>query len=193
MANRLSEVMLHDIFLAIWFFLPAGAANVAPIFAAKVPFLKRFSAPLDGRRMFRDQRLLGDHKTWRGLVVGIVAAALVLWIQQLDVTRSVWLASATSEIDYAHLNVVLIGPLFALGALGGDAVKSFFKRQSGIKPGISWLPFDQLDYILGAALITLPFAILPLAVYIWAVVLWLLIHLVSAFIGYHLGLKEQPL
>ncbi|HEX5285728.1 MAG TPA: CDP-archaeol synthase, partial [Polaromonas sp.] len=31
----------------------------------------------------------------------------------------------------------------------GDSLKSFFKRRLGIAPGQRWIPFDQLDFILG--------------------------------------------
>jgi CDP-archaeol synthase len=36
------------------------------------------------------------------------------------------------------------GLLISFGALAGDSIKSFFKRQIGIRSGASWLVFDQL-------------------------------------------------
>jgi len=36
------------------------------------------------------------------------------------------------------------------GALIGDIVESFFKRRIGKVRGQDWIPFDQLDFILGA-------------------------------------------
>jgi CDP-2,3-bis-(O-geranylgeranyl)-sn-glycerol synthase len=44
----------------------------------------------------------------------------------------------------------VLGLLFGLGAMGGDSVKSFIKRRIGIPPGRPWVPFDQLDFVLGA-------------------------------------------
>ena len=38
------------------------------------------------------------------------------------------------------------------GALIGDAVESFFKRQIGVSHGNPWIPFDQIDYTIGAIL-----------------------------------------
>jgi len=35
------------------------------------------------------------------------------------------------------------------GALLGDIVESFFKRRKGIERGKDWIPFDQLDFIIG--------------------------------------------
>lgn len=46
-----------------------------------------------------------------------------------------------------------LGLLLGLGAVSGDAVKSFFKRRLGIAPGRPWVPFDQLDFQVGALLL----------------------------------------
>jgi CDP-2,3-bis-(O-geranylgeranyl)-sn-glycerol synthase len=35
------------------------------------------------------------------------------------------------------------------GALLGDIIESFFKRRVGRKRGEDWIPFDQIDFILG--------------------------------------------
>ena len=185
--------MMHDIFLAFWFFLPAGIANTAPIFAAHIQYLKKYDAPIDGGIMFRGRRLLGSHKTWRGLLAGIVTAVIVLWAQQLLAGSSGWLRAWTLPLEYAHMQTLLLGALFGIGALGGDAVKSFFKRRMDIAPGKTWFPFDQVDYILGASLTTCFVATLPLWTYAYALVLWPVLHIVSTHIGYLLGLKEEKI
>ena len=185
--------MLKDIFVAFWFFLPAGAANVAPIFAAKIPLLQRFSAPIDNSRSFKGIRLLGANKTWRGLCAGIIAATIAFWLQQLLVGGFHWLGDLTAQIDYAHLPTLIVGSLFALGALGGDAIESFFKRQQGIPPGHSWFPFDQTDYIIGGAIATAPFVVLSIWQYAWLFGIWLLIHLIASYSGWLMGLKDKPI
>ncbi len=184
---------MHDILLSLWFFLPAGAGNVAPILAARVPVLARFSAPIDGGAMFRGQRLLGDHKTWRGIACGVIVSTAVFWLQQMLAGHFVALQHLGSPVVYASLPALVIGPLFGLGALGGDALKSFFKRRVGTPPGKSWAPFDQVDYIIGASLATVPFVILPWQAYVWAVITWPVISVASTAIGYLLGLKNQPI
>jgi CDP-2,3-bis-(O-geranylgeranyl)-sn-glycerol synthase len=185
--------MLDDILFALWFFLPAGVANMIPIPIAKLPGLRRFDAPIDFGATFRGRRVFGAHKTWRGLAAGIVAATLVLWLQQYLVGEVEWIRSMTDQVDYQDLPTLIVGPLFALGALGGDAIESFFKRQRGIAPGRGWFPFDQTDYIIGGAIATMPFVSLSLAQYAWLLVLWLIVHLVSTVIGYLIGLKERPI
>jgi len=185
--------MLQDILLAIWFLLPAAAANAIPVFAAAVPVLKKYDAPIDGGNTFRGHKILGPHKTWRGIIAGIIIATLVLWIQQILVANFAWAQFAAGGIDYAALPVLLLGPLFAIGALGGDAVESFFKRQQNIKSGGTWVPFDQIDYIIGSVIVTLFFVILTPMQYAWIFIVWFLMHIAATYIGYKLGLKKDPI
>lgn len=185
--------MAHDIFLALWFLLPAAAANSAPVFAAAAPGLKHLNAPIDGGRTFRNKLLFGPHKTWRGIVVGILVATIVFWLEQLLFEQSTSVRSLTDTVPYSHLPTLLLGPLFGLGALGGDAAKSFLKRQKGIASGDRWLPFDQLDYIIGAVIVSLPFVILTPLQYLLIFILWFGMHVLATSIGYLLGLKAKPI
>lgn len=172
--------------------LPAAIANVAPIFSARIPVLKRWNTPMDFGKEFRGRPLLGSHKTWRGLAVGILAATLVLWLQR-SAADTAWTNALTANVDYTALPVLILGPLFGLGALGGDAIESFFKRRRGTESGASWMPFDQLDYIIGAVLASLPFVILTLRQYLLIFVIWFIMHIASTYVGWKLGLKDQPI
>lgn len=185
--------IVKELFFALWFFLPAGIANMMPIFAARWPIIKKYSAPIDCHKTFRGIRWLGDHKTWRGLVVGIVFATLVLWLQQLIVRYVPLVADWTNQVDYRALHVLILGPLFGLGALVGDAVESFFKRQRGVKPGDGWFPFDQIDYIVGGAIATMPFVQLSMLQYAELLLIWLIVHVVASYIGYLSGVKDKPI
>ncbi|HSX36246.1 MAG TPA: CDP-archaeol synthase [Patescibacteria group bacterium] len=184
---------MKDMFIALWFFLPAGIGNMAPIGAARFPGLRNLTAPIDCGKTFRGGRLLGAHKTWRGLLSGIFFAVLTLWGQQVLVTHVAWLSNITASINYPHLPIVLLGILFGFGALGGDAVKSFFKRRAGVLPGRSWFPFDQIDYIVGSALATSFIVRLTVAQYVWAVVLGLFVHLGASYAGYLAHFKDRPI
>ncbi len=185
--------MLEDILFATWFLLPAALSNSAPVFAAAMPVLKKFDAPIDGGRKVGNQDIFGPHKTWRGIVAGVVVATLVLWLQQLAAENFAWAQAFTGDVNYADLPVLILGPAFAIGALGGDAIKSFFKRRIGIESGKSWPPFDQLDYIVGSLLVSLFFVILSPAQYLWIFIIWFLVHLLASFVGYKLGLKQEPI
>jgi CDP-2,3-bis-(O-geranylgeranyl)-sn-glycerol synthase len=185
-------VIKHVVF-ALWFFLPAGLANMAPILASRLSGLKYWDGPIDGGATLHGRRLLGPHKTWRGIAAGVVFATVSLWLQQLLVGHAHWTGWLTDGVNYAALPTFLLGPLFGIGALGGDAVESFFKRRRGTAAGQAWFPFDQTDYIIGSILATLPIVQLSLPVYAWSLVLWPGIHLVAAYAGYLLGLKERPI
>jgi hypothetical protein len=137
--------------------------------------------------------VLGSHKTWRGLIAGIILSTISLYTQQRMVAHSAWLQTWTSKVDYAQLSTLLVGPLFAIGALGGDAIESFFKRQIGIAPGRSLFPFDQIDYIIGAAIASTPFVSLSLWEYAVLVLMWFIIHLAASAAGYLIGVKERPI
>lgn len=191
--NNHTMNVLHEIFFALWFFLPAGIANMMPIFASRVYVLRGWDAPMDFGKNFRGCPILGSHKTWRGLVVGIVFATLTLWIQQLLVGQSGWLAEWTSQIDYESLPTLVLGPLFAIGALGGDAVESFFKRQYKVPPGEPWFPFDQTDYIVGGILMSLFVVRLDSMAYVTIFIVWALMHLLASYIGYRMKLKDKPI
>lgn len=185
--------MIQDILFGIWFLLPAAFANVIPILVAPLPILKNFNAPIDGGKTLHGHRLLGSHKTWRGIIAGVIISTLTLWIQQLLATHYDWTSYVTAGVNYANLPVLILGPLFAIGALGGDAVESFFKRRLGIKSGGKWVPFDQLDYIAGSVIVSLFFVILSPWQYLWIFIIWFLMHLIASYVGYLLGLKKDPI
>jgi CDP-2,3-bis-(O-geranylgeranyl)-sn-glycerol synthase len=185
--------MLHDISFSLWFLLPAAVANVVPIFIAVIPGLNKLDAPIDGGRMYRGRELLGKHKTWRGFIIGIIASTSILGLQQFAYCHYGWGKTASGAVDYSLLPLFILGPLFGLGALGGDAIESFFKRQRGVASGSSWMPFDQLDYIIGGVLVTLPFVRLTPIQYIWIFILWFGIHLLASYGGYLVGLKKSPI
>ncbi len=185
--------MLKEILFALWFFLPAGLANAAPVFANKVPRTDWLARPLDFGKHFRNRRIFGDHKTIRGLLSGILMAQFVIFMQYLLYIHYGWARSVSMYVNYSHINIMYLGFLFAVGALGFDALKSFFKRQIGVKPGSMWFPFDQIDYIVGGLLLSSIVVDLPHSSYYWIGLIWFLLHPVSTFIGWLVGLKDSPI
>ncbi|QQG40845.1 MAG: CDP-archaeol synthase [Candidatus Levyibacteriota bacterium] len=182
----------QDILFAIWFFLPAGLANCTPIFVAKIPILKNWSYPLDCYLLFRGKRLFDNHKTIRGFITGILVAIAVIFLQKYLYSKFVFIHSFVF-INYETINSWIFGILSGLGALGGDATKSFFKRQKGIPSGQLWFPFDQLDYIIGGIITTVFYIPLPINLYITLTIVWFILHLISTRIGYLFRLKQSPM
>ncbi len=184
--------MLNLILGALWFFLPAGFANVMPLYAARIPELKKFDQPMDMGGKFRGKRVFGAHKTWRGLVFSFIVTIPVVALQVYLYNRSEFIKEI-SFFDYNSVQVIVWAFLLSFGALTGDAVKSFFKRQVGVKPGQSWMPFDQIDYVIGGLAFSTLVVQLELPQYIAVVLIWWGIHPVMTYIGYLLKIREQPI
>lgn len=171
----------------IFLFLPAGIANLVPPFA--VLLLPKFNQPLDFHQSFRGHRIFGDHKTIRGLIVGIIFAGITFELQKylylsFDHIRSF------SLIDYSNFTI-LFGFAQGLGALGGDAIKSFFKRQINIKPGTSWFPFDQIDWVLGSLFISFIFIPVSISLFASYLVAGLALHLLFKSIGFLIKMNQS--
>lgn len=184
--------MINIILYSLWFFLPAGLANVSPIFAGKLPILENYSYPLDGFLKLGGKRILGDHKTIRGILSGIFISIIVVYVQIYLYATNMFI-NKISLINYLQVNPILLGFLFGFGALAGDAVKSFFKRRFLIDSGKSWFFFDQSDYIIGGIIFSLFYVRIEVIYYISIFIIWFFMHLVFSFIGFLLKLKQEPL
>jgi len=181
--------MIKLVLESIYFFLPAYLANSAASLSAKTPYLKEVSHPLDFGLKLKNRRVLGGHKTWRGLVCGVLSGLISGWIQtklfEFDFFQSI------STCDYTDLDFVLrLSFLLGFGALFGDAAKSFFKRRIGIKPGKSWPPFDQLDIVFGGLLFSRLVFPIPLANMLVIFLVTPFLMLGSNVISYFLHLKD---
>lgn len=171
-----------SIWEALWLFLPAGVANMAPVIGNKIPFWNRWRTPLDCGRSYKGQRIFGDNKCWRGVVIAIVAGGLVGWLQTL------W-SGRPNQADAP----VWIGILLGLGAIYGDAIESFFKRQYGVPSGQKWFPFDQIDYIIGGLIAVVPLMLFGLSQVAAIIVVYFGLHLLVAYLGYLFKLKDRPI
>lgn len=183
---------VKDLLFVFWFFGPAGLSNLAAFASGKIPLLKRYNQPVDGGLKFRGKRILGSHKTIRGFIAGIIAGILCVLFEVLLYSQFAFIRDIVF-IDYTIINTVLLGFLLGFGALAGDAAKSFFKRQRNISPGKSWVPFDQIDYIVGGIFFSALYIQLDLWYYFLLFVLFLLLHPAHTFLGYLLKLKNEPL
>jgi len=119
--------------------MPAYFANMAPVIAKK--WFKKLAVPIDF-----DKNIFGKNKTFRGLIFGILFAIVIAYFQFLLYKLNFF--GNLSFIDYS--NWFIIGFLFGFGALFGDLIESFIKRRLNIKPGERFVPWDQLDFVIGA-------------------------------------------
>ncbi|NMC51764.1 CDP-archaeol synthase [Candidatus Kuenenbacteria bacterium] len=164
----------------IWLFLPVGIANIFASLSRHI--LPQWIYPLDFNKEFRGKRIFGGHKTIRGFIFG-VSAAFLFFIFQIYLYNTCPAINNISLINYSDSSI-LIGFIMGLGALLGDALKSFFKRQINIPPGRPWFPFDQLDWVVGGTLLSWPFVSVSSYTIITAIGLGLLFHLLFKVIGY---------
>ncbi len=155
---------------------------MSPVLAARLPLLKNWKTPLDMGKSVDGHRLLGANKTWRGLLFGALMAAITAGIIYRILEDGNGLAAA-----------MLVGGLMGFGALIGDAVESYFKRRRGVKPGEAWFPFDQTDYIIGGLLFVAPFTGLSVNLALAVFILYFVLHVVTSYIGYLVGLKDKPI
>lgn len=167
-------------FQAIYFFLPAYMANMAPVFAQKIPLL---DIPLDQGKMWKGKRIFGEHKTVRGFLAGILLGIITAYWQ------SFYPLFSMEIITYQHW--LLLGISQGFGAMLGDAIKSFLKRRRNISPGQSWIPYDQLDFIVGAIVLTAFFFPIRLQIIAVALAVTPFLHAGANSIGHSLGLRTS--
>lgn len=168
---------------AFLFFWPAAIGNVTPMFAARIPWIRRFNQPMDFNKRFRGKRLLGANKTWRGLISGTIMGGVT------SLLISYFFVPNSADAWYTFL----VGASLGCGALVGDAVESFFKRQKGIAPGKSWFPFDQTDYIIGGLIFVYPLTLIPPVLMAGIMVMFFGVHLFFSYIAYLINWKNSPI
>jgi len=169
---------------AVWIMLPAYVPN--PVAA-----LVGGGTPIDLGKNFSDgKRVLGDGKTFRGLIMGITAG-IGIGLVQIVLSGTYHLVSLP---EHTVMSVILL----ATGALLGDLCKSFFKRRLGKERGRKWPVADQYDLVAGSLLLVLLveprwlFANLSIPIFVAVLILTPLLHRAVNLIGYHLKVKEVP-
>jgi len=159
----------------MYFMLPAYIANMMPVLGKNV--LGRLAIPVH-------KKLFGTHKTWRGLLLGTLAGIGVAFLQaKLNIMQ-------LNLVDY-HASWLLLGFLLGFGAMLGDLLKSFFKRRMKIAPGAPWIPFDQIDFVLGALALS-AFVYWPGWLNTGIILLVSFVgHMATNYLGYALNIKKN--
>ncbi|WP_287585393.1 CDP-2,3-bis-(O-geranylgeranyl)-sn-glycerol synthase [Candidatus Borrarchaeum sp.] len=182
MALDLSLIMFLQ---AIWFILPAYAANGLPVLFGGGP-------PIDFGKTLNEKRIFGDGKTIRGFIGGVISGTLVgltLFYVGPILNQSIPESQGLIELSYNPIVALLI----SVGALIGDLVGSFIKRRLNLKRGAPAPVLDQITFLVFAFL----FALLiirpiPLEYVIFLIPLTLGLHLFTNFISWLIGIKKVP-
>jgi len=144
--------MCYEIIIqALWLVLPAYIANASALLVGG-------GKPIDFGKKYKDgKRILGDGKTWAGLISGAfigMTGGFGLSVVAKYANASEFEFLGLSDFSGFPMMIPIIASI-CFGALLGDITESFFKRRLGIKRGEDWIPFDQVDFILGALLFSL--------------------------------------
>ena len=162
---------------SLYFFLPAYFANMAPVLFRGIPF---FGRPVH-------EKTFGKNKTWRGLLIAPIIGMIVFWLQQIAYVNGF---QAWALIDYSDFSI-LFGFLLGLGAILGDLVKSYYKRKAEIKAGERWIPFDQIDFVIGGIVFSFFMFVPPAEVVLILLIVSPLLHIVANHLGYWLKIRKE--
>lgn len=177
-------MILESAIVIFYILIPAFLPNNIAVIAGG-------GRPVDGNKKWRENRILGDGKTWRGTIIGalggLLAGLILNGIQPLLVefySFPIFSASA------------LIG--LSAGAMIGDIIASFIKRRLDKERGSAFPGLDQLDFLIGA--FTLSYimdsswlmASISKEMILIAFIITPILHISTNRIGYKLGFKEEP-
>ena len=206
--------------MVLWLYLPGFLANTFAMMWGKwLPKTGYGPWPIDGGRRMKDgNRILGDGKTWNGLIGGSLTSGLlcVLIVSLMgdvptntDIESSVFAHPLTGyegtwfDVGSVGMSAFILGSFLGFACLIGDSTGSFIKRRRGLKregnvsskaPLLDTLPFAIMVFLWGQlflqnSLLSETDLILPMVV---IVVITPILHRSFNLIGYYIGWKDVP-
>ncbi len=179
------------ILASLYFFLPAYFANMTPAVLAKRNFFNFLAKRVDFGKKFLGKEIFGAHKTWRGVIFGIIMGVLIVGLQRYLYQFPVFKELSSLIFDYGQGNIFLFGFLMSSGAVFGDLLFAFIKRRLNLEPGRRFFPFDQINYIIGAILFLTPFFKIDIKAWITLLILTPILHVLTTQIGFRFGLTKS--
>ena len=206
--------------MALWLYLPGFLANTFAMMWGKwLPKTGYGPWPIDGGRKMKDgNRILGDGKTWNGLIGGSLTSGLLCVLivtlmgdvpTSTDIESSVFAHPLTGyegtwfDVGSVGLSAFILGSFLGFACLIGDSTGSFIKRRRGLKregdvsskaPLLDTLPFAIMVFLWGQlflqnSLLSDTELVLPMVV---IVVITPILHRSFNLIGYYIGWKDVP-
>jgi len=152
----------------LWIFLPSYFANMAPVVISSLLKNRR---PLDlGRKFIDGKRVLGDNKTFEGLIFSLAIGITVGLVQ----------------------GRVRDGVLLSIGANVGDLVGSFMKRRLNISSGMSLPIIDQEGFLVASMIFISGRYNFSVDEIVFLLSFTFIAHVVANVIAYILHLKPVP-
>ena len=208
--------------LTLWLYLPGFLANTFAMMWGKwLPKTGYGPWPIDGGRTLKDgERILGDGKTWNGLIGGSLTSGLlcvlIAALVDMDSMSTVFEDGATVfahpltgsegawfDIGNQTTSAFVLGTFLGFACLLGDSTGSFFKRRRGLKregdvsskaPLLDTLPFAIMVFLWGQLFLgpsVLADAELILPM-VALVAITPVLHRSFNLIGYAIGWKDVP-
>ena len=201
----------------LWLYLPGYLVNTwAMLWGKWLPKTGYGPWPIDGGKRHSDgNRILGDGKTWNGLIGGSLTSGLLAILQVhltcekgFDSAPFVDLLYGVSTDSWYYIGgwagtAFIVGTLLGFTSLLGDITGSYIKRRRGLKregdqsskaPLLDTLPFAIFTFAGG--LLLLPGSVHSdttlIPAMIGMLVLTPLIHRLFNLMGYKLGWKDVP-
>ena len=180
--------------IVLWIMMPAYLANtIAVLTGGKYPIDQ-------GKTLADGNRILGDGKTWSGLVGGTLGGVAIGYTQ-LNFGNS-FIQPIVKNIpeDLWGDSPFIIFFLLSFGALFGDMSASFFKRRSNLKRGDKSPLMDMFDFVGMALILTLIFGNGWIQSWLFdgfgplftLVLLTPILHRGVNIIGFKIGVKNEP-
>jgi len=189
-----SYTIIESFFIVLWIMMPAYLANTIAV-------LTGGKYPIDQGRIHSDgNRILGDGKTWSGLIGGTLGGVFIGFLQINIGGVLIKALSGTQNVDFWGENPIIVFFILSFGALFGDMAASFIKRRSQLKRGDKSPLLDMFDFIGMALILSFIFAndwlmswilegYVPLFTLLVATPI---LHRGVNIIGYKLGVKNEP-
>ena len=187
---------INAIMIVLWVMGPAYIAN-------SVAVLTGGRYPIDQGKISSDgNRILGDGKTWSGLLGGTLGGIIFGILLDAGDSRMA-LEHLTGEEYEKSLwgsNPIFVFFLLSFGALLGDMTASFYKRRQNLQRGDKFALLDMYDFIFMSLLLCFIFErdwllswILDGSVPLFTIlVLTPFLHRGVNIIGYKIGVKNEP-
>lgn len=182
---------------ALYLFSPLLLAAALSAIVLRYDLARWLRRPIDGGLSLGGRRVLGDSKTWRGVVVAIAGCVAGVAAQRYLLAGR---CASFSVVDYRALDVVGFGTAMGAGAMLGELPNSFTKRRLGIAPGkttrgaaaIVFYVWDQVDLLTGAWPLVAWWIRPSVPLVIASVAVTLAVHPLVAVIGYLVRARTSP-
>ncbi|MCY0868629.1 MAG: CDP-archaeol synthase [Desulfurococcus sp.] len=158
------------------YYLPGMIANASPL-------LVKGTKLIDGGKRFIDGKpVFGGHKTWEGFAIGVVNA---------------YITGAALGFILGDPWIQVLSVITGASAMTGDLIGAFVKRRLSIPPGRPLPVVDQLSFALTITLVYFILGVEEVVKHLdfiaATLILIFILHVLTNYVAYILGIKDEKL